>query len=166
MNISFEERIEPNQLNLVKKYSDEYPVKVGELAQVLGLDVLRSVLQPKISGLIQPSKSAKSGFEIKVNKFEAPERQRFTLAHEIAHFLLHRDDIGDGITDSIMYRSNLTSRKEAEANRLAADIIMPSALVREEFRKSGGIKNEAVAFELAERFRVSLPAMKIRLGIN
>jgi Zn-dependent peptidase ImmA (M78 family) len=32
-----------------------------------------------------------------------PNRQRFTLAHEIAHYVLHRDLVENGIVDDTMY---------------------------------------------------------------
>jgi hypothetical protein len=158
-------RVDAGEAAMVQRYLNTFPVKVGELAEELGLKVVRAPLQPKISGLIQPSPDARSGFQIKVNKYEVPERQRFTVAHEIAHFLLHRGDIGAGVVDSIMYRSSLTSRKETEANRLAAEIIMPANEVARELRRLGGVRTDSVAEELAAIFRVSVPAMKVRLGV-
>lgn len=158
-------RVAPEEFAIVKEAIVEHPVRVGELAQKLGLDVFRSPLPPKISGMIRP-KADGVGYEIRVNKYEVPERQRFTLAHEIAHFLLHKSDIRAGVVDSVMYRSALTSRKEAEANRVAADIVMPMGAVRRELLALGGIPTEEVAKELALRFKVSLPAMRVRLGLS
>jgi Zn-dependent peptidase ImmA (M78 family) len=65
-----------------------------------------------------------------------------------------------------MYRSSLSSSREAQANRLAADIIMPMRKVVEEVRRLGGIKDESTAVALAREFKVSLPAMKVRLGLS
>ena len=160
------DRIDPREAEIVERHLLIYPVKVGDLAEELGLKVIRAALSPKISGLIQPSDATPSGFEIKVNKYEAAERQRFTVAHEIAHYLLHRNDIGTGVVDSIMYRSSLTSRKETEANRLAADITMPAEAVSRELNNFNGIRDAEVASALASIFRVSLPAMKVRLGLT
>lgn len=162
---SFLNRISSGDRELVERFTETLPVKVGELASALGLDVRRAPLPPKVSGLIQPSANARSGFEVRVNKYEVPERQRFTVAHEIAHYLLHRDAIGAGVVDNILYRSTLTSRKETEANKLAADIIMPAALVARELKRLGGLKHPDVVDELAAAFRVSIPAMKVRLGL-
>lgn len=160
------ERVRPREAEIVRDAMKTRPVKVGALAEALGLKVVRaSNLKATISGLIRPSEDAPSGFEILVNKFEMPERQRFTVAHEIGHFLLHRDEIGSGVVDSVMYRSSLSSRKEAEANGLAATIIMPADAVRSELLKLGSTDEPGVVEELAEQFRVSIPAMKIRLGV-
>jgi hypothetical protein len=158
-------RVDADKAAIVQRYLGTFPVKVGELAEELGLKVVRAPLPPKISGLIQPSPDAPAGFQIKVNKYEVPERQRFTVAHETAHYLLHRGDIGAGVVDSIMYRSSLTSRKETEANRLAAEIIMPANEVTKELRRLGGVRTDSVVEELAAIFRVSVPAMKVRLGV-
>ncbi|WP_034798858.1 ImmA/IrrE family metallo-endopeptidase [Hyphomonas beringensis] len=159
-------RIRPLEAEIVQEAIRQRPVKVGALAQSLGLRVTRSSgLKPTISGLIRPASDTPSGYEILVNKYEVPERQRFTVAHEISHYLLHRDDIGAGVVDSVMYRSSLSSRKETEANQLAAAIIMPAAAVTREMNELGSPEDAAVVQELAELFRVSVPAMKIRLGV-
>ena len=166
MSLLTDSRVRENEAETVRRFTSNFPVKVGELAQELGLNVIRTPLNPNISGLIKPSEEARAGFEIRVNKYESSERQRFTVAHEIAHYLLHRDDIGAGVVDSIMYRSSLTSRKEVEANRLAADIVMPAKAVSRELERLGGKKTEETAEELAIKFRVSIPAMKVRLGMT
>lgn len=165
MSLLTDNRVREDEAEIVKRYTSNFPVKVGELASELGLKVIRAPMPPKISGLIQPSADAPAGFEIRVNKYEMPERQRFTVAHEIAHYLLHREDIGSGVVDSIMYRSSLTSRKETEANRLAADIVMPARVVGRELDRLGGQRTDEVVETLASMFRVSVPAMKVRLGV-
>lgn len=158
-------RVKASEAEIVRKHMREKPVRVGDLARDLGLQVTRSPLQPAISGLIKPSDQTASGFEVFVNKFEPAERQRFTVAHEIAHYLLHRADIGSGVTDTIMYRSGLSSRKEAEANQLAALIVMPPDAVDAELERLGGLNSPKVVEDLAAAFRVSVPAMKIRLSL-
>ena len=166
MSLMVDDRVREIEAEIVRRYTSSFPVKVGELANELGLKVTRAPMPPKVSGLIQPSDDAPARFEIRVNKYEMPERQRFTVAHEIAHYLLHRDDIGAGVVDSIMYRSNLTSRKETEANRLAADIVMPTRIVGKELERLGGKRTDETVAKLASMFRVSVPAMRVRLGVT
>jgi IrrE N-terminal-like domain len=149
---------------IVEKHQAETPVRLGGLAAELGLEVFKSTLNPGISGLIEPSSSASSGYRIKLNRFESPERQRFTLAHEIAHFLLHRFDIGRGVVDDTMYRSGLSDRKEVEANKLASQIIMPAASVRREASALEYLSVDERVEVLARKFRVSQQAMRIKLG--
>src|SRR5215217_1945633 len=107
----------------------EAPVKLSELGKALGLSIKAATLPVGISGEIRPSPDHPGRYVIRVNRHDSPERQRFTVAHEIGHYLLHRNQIGNGITDDVLYRSTLTDRREAEANRVAADILMPSHLV-------------------------------------
>lgn len=160
------DQISPDEREIVDKYRGEVPVRVAALAQELGLEIVLAPLSPNISGMIEPSDTAKSGYKIKINKFEKEDRQRFTAAHEIAHYLIHRDYIKNGIVDSALYRSNLSSFKESQANKLAADIVMPVGAVRKALDKIGGDRSESGAITLARQFKVSLPAMKVRLGIG
>ena len=96
---------------------------------------------------------------IAVNANEPYKRRRFTIAHECAHYLLHRSKIGDELIDDAMYRSEkLNTREESEANNLAADLLMPRRLVNDFFRQ--GILD---VDSLAKRFDVSVPAMRVRL---
>ena len=141
------------------------PVPVGAIANALGLEVKLTLLPPSISGEIRPSATAPSGFRININRHETKERQRFTIAHEIGHYLLHRDKIGEGVADSVMYRSGLSNAIEAEANRVAAELLMPRHLMAPLLEPYGNLPSETAASALAEKMGVSLPAMKIRLGL-
>jgi hypothetical protein len=77
--------------------------------------------------------SGRTSFSIDVNGRHSDARRRFTLAQEIAHFLLHRDLMRDGIVDNAMYRSGLPDPIETEANRLAAELLSRLSL----FGRSG-----------------------------
>jgi Zn-dependent peptidase ImmA (M78 family) len=159
-DFSYAYRLQPKELQLLNDFTNEIPVRVGALAKALGLTVVVATLPLSISGMVKPEDGK---FVIKVNRFEPKERQRFTIAHEIAHYLLHRDLIAKGVVDSTLYRSKLSSRLEAEANKLAADILMPRKLVAQELASVPGYVDDVDAY-LAERFRVSKPAMDIRTG--
>jgi hypothetical protein len=150
---------------IVENRLQDVPVKLGALASDLGLEVFKSVLKPGISGLIEPSDTASSGYRIKLNRYEKTERQRFTLAHEIAHFLLHRQDIGGGVVDDVMFRSALSSRKEVEANKLASQLIMPDETVSAQRKHFRHLSQEEQVEQLASMFRVSQQAMRIKLGV-
>jgi Zn-dependent peptidase ImmA (M78 family) len=146
------------------------PVKLGALAADLGIEVFKSTLPPGISGLIEPSDTAASGYRIRLNRHEIIERQiierqRFTLAHEIAHFLLHRQDIGAGVVDDTMYRSALSNRKEVEANKLASQLIMPDESIAKARSRVRHLPLDEQVEALSAEFRVSAPAMRIKLGV-
>jgi Zn-dependent peptidase ImmA (M78 family) len=99
-----------------------------------------------------------------VNRHEHKNRQRFTIAHEIAHYVLHRDqirnDLNSELTDDTFYRSGLSEKREWEANRLAAEILMPWPLIRT--LTAAGKKTPR---ELAAELEVSESAISIRLGL-
>ena len=139
------------------------PVKLSALANALGVRIVASTLPAGISGELRPSND---GFQISINRHDSSRRQRFTVAHELAHYLLHRDHIGSGIKDDVLYRSGLSDSREAEANRLAAEIIMPFEELRRALSKHGGIPSEDVVAKLAVEFGVSDAAMRIRLGLE
>lgn len=159
------QKLEKSQAKTIEDVQEMIPVRVGEIAKRLGLIVKAATLPTGISGEIAPSEESQSGFKIRINRHEAKTRQRFTLAHEIAHFLLHKDQIGDGISDSILYRSNLSDTREAEANRLAADILMPRSKLNELATQVDHMETNDRVDTLARGFNVSRPALEIRLGL-
>lgn len=145
----------------VEALQNEFPVKVGAIAKAFNIDVKKSTLAAGISGEIKETDNVVT---IRINRHDVKERQRFTLAHEIAHFLLHRNKIGDGITDDILYRSGLSDAQEAQANRLAADIVMPWALIQRSLEACVDLKPEQKIERLAQEAEISTTAIKIRLG--
>lgn len=141
--------------------AQELPIEVTPLANELGIRVYRAPWPNEISGKIQKdvTRGGESGFAIFVNKDHPSVRRRFTIAHEIAHYVLHERQIGDGVFDDAMYRSGLPHSEEVQANALAADILMPRSRVREMQSIHGDDVNT-----LAALFWVSETAMSIRLG--
>lgn len=157
--------INPEHREILEKHLPECPVRVGQVAKELGVKIRISGLHPEVSGLIRHEGS--DGYVIRVNRYEARERQRFTIAHELAHFMLHKnliDKSSKGITDNILYRSGAPEAVEYEANRLAAEIVMPGYQVKKAlYEDFDGIATEEAIENLAERFQVSKAAMEIRL---
>lgn len=148
---------------LIESYHDEFPVKVGEIAKKLGIKVNAATLPAHISGEI---KEDDDGIvTIRVNRHDVKARQRFTIAHEIAHFLLHRHLLNTGITDDVLYRSNQSDTIEKEANNLASDILMPKKIVQLLIGKfSDEFKDDALYEKVAEELGVSIIALKIYLN--
>lgn len=143
----------------------QVPVKLATIAKALGVSLRASTLPPGISGEIRPGDNP-GEYIIKVNRHDGSRRQRFTIAHEIGHYLLHREQIGKGIKDDALYRSSLSDFREAEANRLASDMLMPEHLVSEELGSARAQEVEDVVSYMADKFEVSEAAMKIRLGLS
>jgi len=144
-------------------YLTEYPVKLGAVADRLGVKVLLSTLPRGTSGQIGKEDG---DFVIRINRHEAKHRQRFTLAHELAHFLLHRDKIvaAGGWSENVLLRApNQPIQIEYEANRLASDLVIPSRLLEQATADYTGPMTSEVIEDLARRFGVSTAAMEIKL---
>lgn len=162
MKSSFEwQSLNDIQRSTIMKYQSGFPVEVGAIAKSFGISVLKSTMPGSISGEIRETNGTVT---IKVNRHDIKERQRFTIAHEIAHFLLHRDRLASGITDDVLYRSRLTDDLERQANRLAADIIMPTNLIQSALNNLAALKPDDKLKKIAELAQVSLAAVKIRIG--
>lgn len=146
------------------------PIAIDKIIKNQGLKLVPHD-EDGISGIlmIEPN-SATIGYA----KYESPQRQRFTKAHELGHFMLHRG--GNLFIDKdfkTMYRpasSNAPSTdwQEWEANEFAACILMPEHLVRDELEKIqidyADDKNGSWIEKLAKKFGVSVSAMSIRIS--
>lgn|SRR2546422_8081285 len=146
------------------------PVDVEDVARRLGLRVLYEDLGEDVSGVLITSKD---GANVIVQSSDPKNRQRFTIAHEIAHFHLgHQFPEGKHVhvDKGNFYRSrnSLSSAgldsKEIEANQFAASLLMPANMVRVQVRslRARPLLDHHVA-QLAKRFGVSEHAMTIRL---
>lgn len=126
------------------------PLDVEGLASALGLRVKRLPLDEKTSGFLRQDGTA---WIVGVNSLHHPNRQRFTIAHEIGHYLLHRDHAP--FEDGLLFRNDSRDAREREANQFAALVLMPApqfnaALVE------GNIE------DVAKRFKVSQQAAEYR----
>ena len=154
------------KLEIVNEFRESVPVDVEGLARALGLVVHRAFLSDDLSGMLAPM--GEGTYRITVNAHHPPTRQRFTIAHELGHFLLHKHLIGSGVDDDGVYRSTsagvykniaIGPKEETEANKVATTILMPYDLI-ERFKKDEGVDTPK---RLAEAFGVSEHAMSIRL---
>ncbi len=146
----------------IDEYLSSHPVKLGAIAKRLGVKVLLSTLPRGTSGQIGQEDG---DFVIRINRHEAKHRQRFTLAHELAHYILHRDLIvaEGGWSENVLLRSGQPANVEYEANRLASDLVIPSAELAKATAEYTGPMTPEVIEDLARRFGVSTAAMEIKL---
>lgn len=154
---------------VLARFADVYglperaPVPVEDIAESLcGLHVRDVPLDSGVSGMLLLRRR-----EIHVNALEAglwPARRRFTIAHEVGHWELHRDEIEDvTVTRTADYEPAAGARspeqvREREANRFAAELLMPEPRVRAAVGRDG-----ADVVGLAGAFGVSALSMAWRL---
>jgi Zn-dependent peptidase ImmA (M78 family) len=180
-NLNEISKLEPYEL-LAKMEITKAPVDVFELARHLPIDVDTSLYVDErlsLSGEVFINKQINKPV-IWVNPLDAFNRQRFTMAHEIAHLV---NDIVPNLNGSeIAFHDNAQNLRrdgrqapcEFKANEFAAQLLMPVNFVIDEalkiinnYKKENG-ENEKIPMDnlvarLASVFQVSNQAMKIRL---
>jgi Zn-dependent peptidase ImmA (M78 family) len=166
MRKKYAKDIDAQTTDLLRKWSLlSVPIDVQAVAERLGAQVVFDELDDDVSGLLLREKSVAT---IAVNRQHHPNRQRFTVAHECGHLLLHAGK-GDGLwVDKayapIFFRDASSSTgdqlAEIQANQFAAGLLMPEQLLRENVTNN---LNDLDISRLAMRFRVSEQAMTLRL---
>lgn len=106
--------------------------------------------------------SGVNNFEITLPEHTSTERDRFTIAHELGHYILHYLYLiqsNSSVANKKMRatRSGSPERAEYEANWFAASFLMPAAQFRSAYAKC-----EGSVFALSEKFGVSISAASIR----
>lgn len=151
-----------NEWGTISAFTSRPPVDVPAIIRALGIKYREIRLPNNQSGYFRRNGE---NFEIGVNANEGPQRRRFTAAHELGHYILHRDMLEDGEHFDRLFgdaaKSNPTfpfqPEHEIQANRFAADILMPSDRVLQAYRMHQSLT------KVAEIYGVSKQAMRIRL---
>lgn len=147
-----------------------FPLDIYSIALNLGADVREvKFLERKISGFIK--RDTKEGKPIiAVNEEDPLKRKRFTVAHELGHFLLHLQEDNfhiDEKVEMVHFRNEISStatqEKEIAANQFAAELLMPTEEVAKKLEESKDEDPQQTTARLAEYFGVSDMAMKIRI---
>jgi len=145
------------------------PVAIEVVARRLNLTMEAAALGENVSGMLVV-KGARGA--IGYNSAHARVRQRFTISHEIAHYLLHAKKSEKAqlfIDRHVTFRRDENSstgvdRDEVEANQLGAALLMPKGLVQQEIQRHDlNLDDEEAISLLAKRFHVSTAAMSNRL---
>jgi Zn-dependent peptidase ImmA (M78 family) len=149
------------------------PVPVERIAASLGLKIKRHATDEDLSGFIL--RDPKGGHPvIGVNKAHHRNRQRFTIAHELGHYLLHEGSLVH-VDRERAFKVNLRGDEaskgvdvaEKEANLFAAELLMPGEFLQRDLRSSGVLdvrgEVDAALADWAKRYEVSPQALSFRL---
>jgi len=129
------------------------PVSLRDVVSALNLELVGKTREPFTSeAALEP---LGDGRAIAPNGAGGSGRRRFTIAHEIGHFVLHQERCSPGHDGAVGEAGRI---EEREADAFAAELLMPEHLVREAVRENG--PDDA---RLADRFEVSRKAMRERL---
>lgn len=136
------------------------PIDVKKILERLGINLMPYPFPEKVSAVL-----LKEGqmLVVGVNNQHHPNRQRFSIAHEIGHYCLgHYKDIyvdtqsiSEGRFD--LGDENHDKTQEQEANHFASEILIPSSLIEKDFK---AIRD---AEQLAKLYQVSKDALWIKL---
>lgn len=146
-------RIEAQKV-LDRHWDGSFPVDAVRIARDMGLLVRPIPAHEKeLSGRYEAPTAEQPIPTIYVNLDDAYVRQRFTVAHELGHHVLHGTS---NFRDPVHQPPGLLPR-EVEANNFAAAILMPEFYVRRYF--DGGVNTK----KICDLFKVSKTALAWRL---
>jgi Zn-dependent peptidase ImmA (M78 family) len=170
----------PNDIKKIEKLTESIIAEDGisspgfsieHVARKRGLKVMAYDLGAEISGVLVIANGAGT---IGVNPQDPKVRQRFTMAHEFGHYIMHAKSLKDKFfVDSnfiLKFRSTnpytpAELKQELEANAFAAALLMPKFLITEEMDKAeyADLRELELIDRLAKVFKVSSAAMTYRL---
>lgn len=128
---------------LLLKYCIEEPrFNIEALARVLGLDVIHGGLENVDAWLLRRGDG--TGVIRVSDIIINPNRRRFSIAHEIGHWILHEGKNQGYLCTAKDLSDYIKSPEETEANWFAATLLMPRYLV------SGAIKGKDPSFATIE----------------
>jgi Zn-dependent peptidase ImmA (M78 family)/DNA-binding XRE family transcriptional regulator len=142
---------------LAKTRTTHAPIPISQLAERCGVNVTPAQFSNEISGVLL---DLDNGPVIGFNNAHHPVRQRFTIAHELGHFLLdHHDHFHIDLSDAGREGDppGYNWHDERSANEFAAQVLMPAALIVQAFEEDSNLNR------IAKLFNVSREAMGWRL---
>lgn len=144
-------------------------VDIERIARDQGTQIQKRPVEDDVSGFLFRDNNLGSAV-IGVNSRQHKNRQRFTVAHELGHLLLHSQS-GVHVDHHFQVKnrdgrsSQGTDIEEVEANLFAAEILMPEQFLRADIQNlCFDFENEQDIAELAARYGVSKQAMSYRLS--
>lgn len=159
---NFDEAIALANKILEENYVQTPPVQVDDIARNYHLKIIEADFKKfsgAVAGFIDPETST-----IYVNKDDPDTRKAFTIAHELGHYLLHKEIlIPDNSKYRVLYRKPLgqinSDPLEKEANCFAAHLLVPKKLLdkyKDEdinvIAKIFGVSDDVIGFRLKREY--------------
>lgn len=142
------------------------PINLTAIADFLDIQVEERELDDVLSGMAFVDGNKRF---IVVNSLHHENRRRFTIAHEIAHHVLHGTMLKGGVhvDKKVLRRDEVASTGknliEIEANSFAAELLMPTQWIEELTGKDFDIGDDEAIERLASILRVSSAALYYRI---
>lgn len=147
------------------------PIPIEEIVRAVGLSIIEYNLGEDISGVLIINESMGT---IGINPKDNYTRQRFSIAHELGHYLLHKKDNELFVDKDFIVKYRHTNRnysvsekrQEQEANAFAAALLMPAKFIEDEMENEelSELSETELIEVLANKFKVSAVAMSYRFA--
>jgi Zn-dependent peptidase ImmA (M78 family) len=156
------------QALLAENRITEAPVPVSQIAKAKGARIFVDSLEGALSGFLYRDKGAQA--VIGVNTHHHSNRQNFTIAHELGHWLLHeQEQLHVDREFRVRLRNDVSSQgtdeAEREANFFAAALLMPKAFLETDLANEDyfDLLDDEFLRGLARKYGVSSQALVNRL---
>ena len=119
---------------VTQRFVKSSPPDLASLCKELGLRI-QEVPAKGFDGALVRSKSGQKGIIAVKASIREASRKRFTVAHEIGHFVIPNHRLLKNVCDEKKIDSfdSRLNRPEIEANEFAAELLLPSALLAKRF---------------------------------
>lgn len=155
--------------SLIKKLNiNTYPVPIVSILNELGFNIYTSKMPSNISGFIAIAPNLEENFGndkiIAVSNEDNIGRQRFTLAHEFAHYLFDFNDKKECQYVDTYDTEKSDEESESIPSRFAAEFLMPQKMFCDRYKelKSTGLSIFDLVCQLSLDFNVSRKAVMKR----
>lgn len=161
------ETLRPKVTALLEEHGiTKAPIPVELIAEKFGATVRFSPFDGELAGMLVRGDGHSP--VIGVNSLHHVNRQRFTIAHECGHLLLHKGDVHIDTSFRVNLRNKDSSKannpEEIEANRFAAELLMPYEMIMSDLEKYEiDMEDENQLKELADKYEVSVQALTHRI---
>jgi hypothetical protein len=142
---------------------DSIPVDIEKYLKVANAEVRTSTRLP--AGAAGSTISVGNRHFIAINPNDSPERQRFTILHEIAHIVLDLPSKHDDMSgDESLYSYARRPPEEVVCDTFAAECLLPSSFL------GPSLKDAVAGFDfidtIATKFAASLACTASRVAVN
>lgn len=159
---------------LAQHHVTEGAVPVEKIVRSFGIELKLDKVDDELSGFLVRENRGQRRSMIGANKSHHPHRQRFTIAHELGHFLLHQgeqvhlDDLRQAFTINLRDKESAKGEDndEREANLFAAELLMPAKFLMSDLHgKNLDLLDDGDFLDkLAKKYKVSTQALTFRLA--
>lgn len=152
----------------------EGAVPIEKIVKSFGIEIKLDKVDDELSGFLVRETTGRKRTMIGANKSHHPHRQRFTIAHELGHFILHRgeavhlDEYRQGLTINLRDTQSAKGEDsdEREANLFAAELLMPAKFLMHDLngKNLDLLADSSFLDGLARKYKVSTQALTFRLA--